>query len=90
MFECAAFCGRISVGHTEPPGGVCAKIFYQIDSVCSTFLCVRFHFTMNLLFYPTMDWFHKLADQEFFEQVLIVPWLPEELEKLREMGSEEI
>ena len=37
-----------------------------------------------------MDWFYKLADQEFFEQVLIVPWLPEELEKLREMGSEEI
>ena len=49
MFECAAFCGRMCVGHTEPPGGVCAKIFYQIDSVCSTFLCVRFHFTMNQL-----------------------------------------
>ena len=52
MFECAAFCGRMSVGNTEPPGGVCAKIFYQIDSVCSTFLCVRFHFTMNP-FYTT-------------------------------------
>ena len=37
MFECAAFCGRICVGHTEPPGGVWVKIFYQIDSVCSTF-----------------------------------------------------
>ena len=47
MLECAAFCGRMGVGHTEPPGGVCAKIFYQIDSVCSTFLCVRFHFTMD-------------------------------------------
>ena len=37
----------MSVGHTEPPGSVWAKIFYQIDSVCSTFLCVRFHFTMS-------------------------------------------
>ena len=47
MFECTAFCGRMSVEHIEPPGGVLAKIFYQTDSVCSTFLCVRFHFTMN-------------------------------------------
>ena len=45
---CAAFCGRICVGHTEPPGGVLAKIFYQMDSVRSTFLCVRFYFTMIL------------------------------------------
>ena len=38
MFECAVFCGRMCVGHTEPPGGVLAKIFYQLDSVCSTFM----------------------------------------------------
>ena len=47
MFESTVFCGRMCLGHTEPPGGVLAKIFYQIDSVCSTFLCVRFHFTMR-------------------------------------------
>lgn len=50
----------------------------------------RNHYSNVVLFYPPMDWFHKLADQEFFEQVLIVPWLSEELEKLKEMGSEEI
>ena len=37
VFECAAFCSRICVGHTERPDGVLAKIFHQIDSVCSVF-----------------------------------------------------